>query len=114
VIVMAIAKLRHARLAPRKARVIADLIRGKNVTTAVNSLRFLSKAGAREFFKLLVSAVANAEDQGDVDVDKLVITRVWVDQGPTLKRWRPRAHGRATRVEKKSSHIFLEVTEAST
>jgi len=114
VIVMAVARLRHVRLAPRKARVIADLIRGKSVPTAVNSLRFVSKAGAREFFKLLVSAVANAEDQGDVDVDKLVITRVWVDQGPTLKRWRPRAHGRATRVEKKSSHIFLEVTEAST
>lgn len=108
---MAIARLSYARLTPRKARIIANMIRNQKVTTAINNLRFLHKAGSREFFKLLVSAVANAEDQGRVDVDNLVVTRVMVDQGPTLKRWRPRAQGRANRIEKKTSHIFLEVAE---
>jgi large subunit ribosomal protein L22 len=108
---MATARLSYARLTPRKARIIANMIRNQKVTTAINSLRFLHKAGSQEFFKLLVSAVANAEDQGRVDVDNLVITRVMVDQGPTLKRWRPRAQGRANRIEKKTSHIFLEVAE---
>ena len=107
----ATARLMHARITPRKARVIANLIRSKDVTTAINSLRFLQKAGATMFFKLLVSAVANAENKGDVDVDKLVVSSVMVDQGPKLKRWRPRAMGRATRVEKKTSHIKLEIAE---
>ncbi len=108
---MATARLSYARLTPRKARIIANMIRNKKVTTAITSLRFLPKAGAREFFKLLVSAVANAEDTGRVDVENLVIKTVTVDGGPTLKRWRPRAMGRANRVEKKTSHIFLEVAE---
>lgn len=107
----ATARLNHARITPRKARVIANLIRNKDVTTAINSLRFLHKSGATMFFKLLVSAVANAENKGDVDVDKLVVSSVMVDQGPKLKRWRPRAMGRATRVEKKTSHIKLEIAE---
>lgn len=110
--VAASAKLRYLRLAPRKARIIADLIRGKDVNTAINSLRFLNKAGAREFFKLLVSAVANAEDQGESDIDNLVVSKVYVDQGPTLGRWRPRAQGRGTRIQKKTSHITLELSEA--
>ena len=108
---MATARLSHARITPRKARIIANMIRNQPVTTAINSLRFMHKAGARSFFKLLVSAVTNAEDQGRVDVDNLVVSRVMVDQGPTLKRWRPRAMGRANRIEKKTSHIFLEVAE---
>jgi large subunit ribosomal protein L22 len=110
---MASAKLRYVRIAPRKMRVIANLIRGQKVSSAINSLRFLEKSGSREFFKLLVSAVANAEDQGDVDVDELVVSKVMVDQGPTLKRWRPRAHGRATRILKKTSHVVLEVGPAA-
>lgn len=109
----ATAKLSYVRVAPRKMRVIADLIRGKNVTQAINSLRFLNKAGSQEFFKLLVSAVANAEDRGNSDVDGLVVQRVMVDQGPALKRWRPRAHGRATRVLKKTSHVYLEVASTA-
>ncbi|HRI06641.1 MAG TPA: 50S ribosomal protein L22 [Nannocystaceae bacterium] len=108
---MATARLSHARITPRKARIIANMIRNQKVTSAINSLRFLHKAGARSFFKLLVSAVANAEDQGKVDVDNLVVTKVLVDQGPTLKRWRPRAMGRANRILKKTSHIVLEVSE---
>jgi large subunit ribosomal protein L22 len=106
---MATAKLSHVRIAPRKMRVIANLIRGKKVDQAIHSLRFLNRAGSREFFKLLVSAVANAEDRGDADVDTLVVKTVTVDQGPTLRRWRPRAHGRANRIQKKTSHVFVEV-----
>ncbi len=106
---MAVARLNGLRVAPRKARIIANLVRGKDVTAAINALRFMNKAGAREFFKLIVSAVANAEDKGEGDVDKLVIKTVTVDQGQVLKRWRPRAQGRGTRVEKKTSHVFLEV-----
>ena len=107
---MATARLSYLRVAPRKARIIADLVRGKDVTYAINTLRFMNKAGAREFFKLIVSAVANAEDRGEADVDKLVITKVTVDGGPVLKRWRPRAQGRGTRVLKKTSHVLLEVS----
>ena len=108
----ATAKLRYVRIAPRKMRVIANMIRGQRVASAINSLRFLNRSGSQEFFKLLVSAVANAEDKGDVDVDDLVIAKVLVDQGPTLRRWRPRAHGRATKIQKKTSHVVLEVSPA--
>ena len=107
---MAVARLRNLRIAPRKARIIADLVRGKDVTAAINTLRFMNKSGSREFFKLIVSAVANAEDKNEADVDSLYISKVTVDQGATLKRWRPRAQGRGTRVEKKTSHVTLEVT----
>ena len=107
---MATARLRNLRIAPRKARIIANLVRGKDVSTAINTLRFMNKSGSREFFKLIVSAVANAEDKGEADVENLVITKVTVDQGSTLKRWRPRAQGRGTRIEKKTSHITLEVS----
>ena len=107
---MAVARLRNLRIAPRKARIIAKLVRGKDVSTAINTLRFMNKSGSREFFKLVVSAVANAEDKGESDVENLVITKVTVDQGSTLKRWRPRAQGRGTRIEKKTSHVTLEVS----
>jgi large subunit ribosomal protein L22 len=111
---MAVARLRQVRIAPRKARIIADLVRGKDVGTAINALRFMSnKAGAHEFFKLIVSAVANAEDQGESDIDSLVISKVTVDQGATLKRWRPRAQGRGTRIQKKTSHITVELSPAA-
>ena len=95
---MATARLSYARIAPRKARIIAKMIRGQNVTSVINNLRFLKKSGSQEFFKLVVSAVANAEDKGEQDVESLIVSEVLVDQGPTLKRWRPRAMGRATRV----------------
>ena len=110
---MATATLRFVRIAPRKLRIIANLIRGKDVTSAINSLRFMNKSGSRELFKLLVSAVANAEDQGDSEIEKMVVSQVYVDQAPTLRRWRPRAMGRATRIEKKTSHVFVEVSEAA-
>ena len=89
------------------------MVRGKDVSSAINALRFMNKSGAREMFKLIVSAVANAEDTGEADVDNLVISKVTVDQATTLKRWRPRAQGRGTRIEKKTSHVTLEVTAAA-
>jgi large subunit ribosomal protein L22 len=110
---MAVARLNQVRIAPRKLRIIAKLVRGKDVTAAINTLRFMHKSGAREMFKLIVSAVANAEDQGEANVDNLIITRVTVDQGATLKRWRPRAQGRGTRIQKKTSHVILEVAPAA-
>jgi large subunit ribosomal protein L22 len=110
---MATAKLSHVRIAPRKLRVLANLIRGQKVDKAIHSLRFLEKAGSRELFKLLVSAVANAEDRGDAEVDDLFVKTVTIDQGPTLRRWRPRAHGRATPIQKKTSHVFVEVSAAA-
>lgn len=106
---MAIAKLRHLRIAPRKMRVVAGMVRGKDVGTAINHLRFVKKSGSQELFGLIISAVANAEDQGE-DVENLVISKLVVDQGPTLKRWRPRAQGRGARILKKTSHVVLEVT----
>jgi large subunit ribosomal protein L22 len=110
---MAVARLRQIRIAPRKLRIIANLVRGKDVSSAINTLRFMNKSGAREMFKLIVSAVANAEDTGEADVDNLVISKVTVDQGTTLKRWRPRAQGRGTRIQKKTSHVTLEVSPAA-
>jgi len=109
---MATAKLSYVRIAPRKLRVVANSIRGQKVSAAIDNLRFINRSGSRELFKLLVSAVANAEDQGDVDVDDLIVKTIYVDQGPTLRRWRPRAQGRSTRIQKKTSHVFVEIGEA--
>lgn len=109
---MATAKLRYVRIAPRKLRVLADMVRGKPVARAIEELRFTQRSGARPLFKLLVSAVANAEQAaGEVDLDRLYVRRITVDQGPILKRWRPRAMGRATRINKKTSHVFVELAE---
>jgi large subunit ribosomal protein L22 len=100
------AKLRHLRIAPRKVRIVADLIRGQPVGAAVNVLKFTTKAADKPLAKLLRSALANAE-QGDknIDVDQMVIRHISVDQGPTLRRFMPRAQGRASRINKKTSHI---------
>ncbi|MHB1845790.1 MAG: 50S ribosomal protein L22 [Deltaproteobacteria bacterium] len=100
------AMLRHLRLAPRKVRVVADLVRGQPVGEALSLLRFTPKAAAKPLAKLLRSAVANAEFGGkDVDVDRLVVQTITVDQGPTLRRFMPRAMGRASRINKKTSHV---------
>ena len=105
------AKLRFCRVAPRKARIIADMIRGRNVEEAISLLEFTPKKSAQIVRKVLHSAIANAEDTGEVDVDRLFVKRITVDQGPTLKRYRPRAQGRAFRINKKTSHIVLVVDE---
>ena len=109
------AVLRYARIAPRKVRVVAKLIRGKPVDEAVNLLMLTNRGPAPMLKKLLVSAIANAEDKskGDLDTDSLVVEEVSVDQGPTLKRWRPRAMGRATRINKRTSHIRIVLGEAA-
>jgi len=103
--------LRFCRVAPRKARIVADMIRGRNVEEAISLLEFTPKRSAQIVRKVLHSAIANAEDTSEVDVDRLFVKRITVDQGPTLKRYRPRAQGRAFRINKKTSHIVLVVAE---
>ncbi len=107
------ANLRHLRLAPRKVRAVADLVRGRPVGEALSMLRFTPKAAARPVSKLLRSAVANAEHSGkDVDVDRLVVATITVDQGPSLRRFMPRAMGRASKVLKKTSHVQVTLSDA--
>lgn len=102
---------RHLHIAPRKARLVVDLIRGKNVGEALTLLDFVPKKGARLVAKTLKSVLANAENQQRVDVDRLYIRRVIVDGGTTLKRSLPRAHGRATPIRKRTSHITIVIDE---
>ncbi|MBN2233484.1 MAG: 50S ribosomal protein L22 [Deltaproteobacteria bacterium] len=101
------AKLRHYRVAPRKARLVTDMIKGMGVTRAINTLRFTRKKSAPVVLKLIQSAVANADQKGNVDVDALYISNAFVDEGPTLRRFKPRAMGRATRIRKRTSHITV-------
>ena len=103
------AKLKGTRISPQKARLIADLVRGKNAETAINTLRFMPKKGARIIRKLLESAVANASQNEAIDVDTLYVKTIFVDGGPMLRRIRPRAMGRATRILKRSSHLTVIV-----
>ena len=107
------ARLRYLRIAPRKVRLIADLLRGKPAEQALAILRFTPKAACKPMEKLLRSAIANAEDvsKGQVDVDKLFVHTVHVDQGPTLRRFMTRAQGRATRVNKKTTHVTLVLAD---
>jgi large subunit ribosomal protein L22 len=107
------AHLRHLRMAPRKVALVAGLVRGKAVGDAINILRFTNKAAARPLSKLLKSAVANATDlsKGQVDVDTLVVKHISVDQGPTQRRYMPRAMGRASRINKKTSHVHVVLAE---
>ncbi len=106
------AKLKHARIAPRKARLVADMIRGKNVNEAMNLLSFTRKKAAGTFQKLLKSAIANAEENHKVmDVDDLFVKKVTVDEGATWRRQMPRARGLATSIKKRTSHITLVLDE---
>lgn len=108
------AHLRHLRMSPRKVSLVAALIRGKNVETALNILRFTRRAAAVPVAKLIKSAVANATDlsKGQVDVDSLYVKTISVDQGPTARRFMPRAMGRASRINKKSAHVHVVLAEA--
>jgi len=103
------------RMAPRKVALVASLVRGKQVGTALNILKFTKRAAAKPMAKLIQSAVANANDRskGEVDVDALYIKSISVDQGPTARRWLARAMGRATPIQKKSSHIHVVLAEAN-
>ena len=103
------ATVRHVRISPPKARRVIDLIRGRQVDDARRILRFSPLAASRTIDKALVSAIANAEQQPGVAPQNLVVERAYVDEGPTLKRWHPRAYGRAARVRKRTSHITVVV-----
>jgi large subunit ribosomal protein L22 len=105
----AFAVARFARVSPMKARRVIDLVRGMPVDEALALLRFAPQAASDIVYKLLESAVANAESGEDLDRDTLVITKAKVDEGPTLRRFRPRAQGRAYRINKRTSHITLVV-----
>ena len=102
---------RYAQLSAQKARLVVDLIRGKSVEDALGILEYTPKRGARLVAKTLRSAVANAEHEQRVDVDALYVKRAFVDEGPTAKRFLPRAHGRATPLFKRTSHITIVVDE---
>jgi large subunit ribosomal protein L22 len=106
------AVVRHVRMSPRKMRVIADLVRGKRVEDAMALLKLMPKKGAVVIRKLLISAVANAEQKGEVDVDQLLIRDCNVDNGPILKRWMPRSMGRANRIQRRTSHVTVTVQES--
>jgi large subunit ribosomal protein L22 len=105
------AKLRFVRVSPIKARLVADLIRGKGSEEAINILTFTKKAASKILIKLLKSAIANATQKKTIDIDRLYVKKIAVDQGPTMKRFQPRAMGRATTIRKRSSHITLVLDE---
>lgn len=105
------AKLRYARLSPQKTRLVVDMVRGKGVQDALNILKFSPQKAAAIVSKLVSSAVANAEQKGVSDVDRLFVKAINVDQGPALKRFLPRAQGRATRIRKPTSHITVVLDE---
>lgn len=105
----------HVRISPRKVRMVVDAVRGKSVSHAMTILAFTPRKAAHSVQKLLKSAVANAaENHGVDDVDSLVIDRIMVDEGPTLKRYTPRARGRATPIHKRTSHIRIALRERET
>lgn len=102
---------KYIRIAPRKIRIVMDLIRGKNVAEAFAILKFTPKVGSEVIEKVLKSAVANAEHNYDMNADKLYVSAAYVDQGPTLKRIHPRSRGQAFKILKRSSHVTVVVKE---
>lgn len=102
--------LKFVRIAPRKARLVVDLIRGKRAGAALSALKFTARGASRVVEKVLRSAIANAENREIGDVDDLVVSRAFVDQGPTLKRIQPAPQGRAHAIHKRMSHITVVVT----
>ena len=105
------AKLKGARMSAQKARLVADQIRGKSVESALEILQFSTKKGADVIKKVLESAIANAEHNDGADIDELKFSTIFVDEGMTMKRIRPRAKGRADRIFKRSCHITVKVAE---
>ena len=108
----AFASARYVRITPMKARRVVNMVRGLPVDDALALLQFAPQAASETVYKVLESAVANAETTEDLDRVDLVVTVALVDEGPTMKRWRPRAQGRATRINKRTSHITLAVQPA--
>ncbi|MBL7686356.1 MAG: 50S ribosomal protein L22 [Deltaproteobacteria bacterium] len=105
------AKISYLRVAPRKARIVCDLVRGKKVQEALDILRFTKRGCSRDLLKLIMSAVANANYKGGFDVDNLYVHRLIVNQGTVMKRSLPRARGMATPILKKTSHITVVLSE---
>jgi large subunit ribosomal protein L22 len=106
-----VAKLRYLRIAPRKVRLVTDLIRGKTVEEAQTILNFTTKRAALPLLKLLKQAIANAKNNFQLDETNLFIQKITVDEGPKLKRWRPRARGMTYPIQKKTSHITIVLNE---
>jgi large subunit ribosomal protein L22 len=102
---------KYVRISPRKARLVMDQLRGKRVEEALSLLNFAPQKSAYIVKKLISSAVANAEENTEIDVDTLFVKTIYADEGPTLKRFRPRAMGRATRIRKRTSHITVVLEE---
>ena len=107
----ATAKLKYARISPQKCRLVADTVRGAEASKALNTLKFMPKKGADLIYKVLWSAVENAQNNQGADVDDLKITSIMVDAAPQLKRFAARAKGRGTRIVKRTSHITVHVSD---
>jgi large subunit ribosomal protein L22 len=105
------AKLKYAPISAQKTRLVADMVRKQNVSKALNILQFTEKKAAEKIRKLLSSAIANAEHNFGADIDELTISKIMVDEAPTLKRISPRAKGRANRISKRQCHIFIELSD---
>ena len=101
----------NIRIAPRKVRLVADMVRGQNVADAISTLRFANRGAAKPVEKVLMSAIANAEHNYDLNIEDLYVTEAYVNEGPTLKRFRPRAQGAASAINKRTSHITIVVSE---
>ena len=108
----ALAQARYVRTAPRKCRRVVDLIRGMDAAEAIDVLRFAPQSASEQIGKVLASAIANAEHNKHLDRRNLFVSQAYVDEGPTLKRFRPRAQGRAFRIRKRTSHITIVVEAA--
>ncbi|MCS5593075.1 MAG: 50S ribosomal protein L22 [Porticoccaceae bacterium] len=106
-----VAKLKGAKMSAQKARLVADQVRGKSVESALEILQFSTKKGADIIKKVLESAIANAEHNDGADVDELKVSMIFVDEGMTMKRIKPRAKGRSDRILKRSCHITVKVAE---
>ena len=107
------AKLKFARLSPQKARLVADQVRGLPVEQAVELLQFSPQKAAHVIRKVVESAIANAEHNEGADIDELTVSQIFVDQGPTMKRWKARARGRVNHILKPTSHITVTVSDDS-
>jgi len=103
--------VRYVRVSPRKARLVIDMIRGRYAEEALDILRHTPKAVAKTIERIVTVGVANAENNDELDIDTLYIKEAYVDQGPTMKRFRPRAMGRATKIRKRTSHITVILDE---
>jgi large subunit ribosomal protein L22 len=103
------AKLRYARISPQKCRLVADQVRGKPVEQALQILTFSPKKAAGIVKKVLESAIANAEHNEGADIDELKVSKIFVDEGPTMRRWKPRAKGRVNHILKRTSHLTVMV-----